>query len=323
MRRRSRSTASDGTLEEPLLGGGAGGEGRSVPAPPSPCRALTPWRPAAIFLALWEFLRLEALWRAVAGVLGPLLPPGLRPPPRASARATAAYAGLTSALAARFDPADASHAVSLADLWVASFPDTPPPTPLAPHPLWKEAGWQGDDPRTDLRGGGVAAVRAALHLARTRPGLWARLRHKDRGGPGAYVADLEYPFGAAGVAVAVLTAQACGLLGGRGAVALPPPPGPPKSPGGRGFLRLLDGELSVAAGEDDGGGDDEALAFALWADLAAAAYERLDADWEAGRASYMQFPSLAEGVREDLERALGRRGVASVGDVRAGLGLGR
>jgi len=79
----------------------------------------------------------------------------------------------------------------------------------------------------------------------------------------------------------------------------------------------------VAAGEDDGGGDDEALAFALWADLAAAAYERLDADWEAGRASYMQFPSLAEGVREDLERALGRRGVASVGDVRAGLGLGR
>jgi hypothetical protein len=349
MRRRSRSTASDASLEEPLLGGGGGGGGEEASAPPSApprrtpaapsaqspysSRAIIPWRaPAAIFLALWDFVH-----RAVAGILGPLCPPGLRPGPRASPRAAAAAAGLASALATRFDTADPAHAAALADLWAASFPGTPAPSPIAPDRRWRDAGWQGDDPRTDLRGGGLGAVRAALHLARARPALWARLRHKDRG-PAAYVADLEYPFGAAGVAVAVLTAQAAGLVGGRGAVALPPPPGPPTSPAGVGFLRLLDATFVSVEAAAGGGSvvgvsasaatvvvdtDDEGAAFAVWADLAAAAYERLDRDWEAARAEYMAFPALAAGVREALEGVLGGRGVASVGDVRAGLGLER
>lgn len=327
MRRRS-TRSDDSDLAEPLLGGAPRPGGSSAgaaaptpapapaPAPPSTSTALTPWRaPAAIFLALWEFLRLEALWRAVAGVLGPLLPRRLRPPPAPTPRATAAYAGLTSAVAARFDPADPAHGAALASLWAASFPGAPTPTPLTPHPAWKEAGWQGEDPRTDLRGGGIASVRAALHMAASRPDAWARLRHKRR----SYVAELEYPFGAAGVAVAVLTAQAAGLLGGRGAVALPPPQGPPATPGGRGFLALLGALLEEGDGADDGD-DDDAVAFALWADLYVAAYQRLDDDWAAGRASYMQFPALAAGVRAALEGVLaGRPG--SVVAVRAGLGL--
>jgi hypothetical protein len=335
MRRRSTSrSGEDDGLAEPLLGGsgrgGGGGDGGGEdsappvrPSPAHPAHPLIPWRaPSAFFLALWDFLHLDHLWRAFASLLGPLLPRRLRPRPRPSARALAARDRLVAALAERFEPTRPAHASALAELWTVSFPGVPFPTPsdpasVAPHPAWREAGWQGDDPRTDLRGGGLAAVRAALTMASTEPGLWARLRHKDRG-PGGYVADLEYPFGAGGVAVTVLAAQAAGLLGGTGAVALPAPPGPPASPGGRGFVALLDAVL-VEGEDDDEHGDAEA-AWAVWAGVYCAAYERLDDAWVFASATYMSFPALAAGVREQVEAVLAG-GVTSVGQVRARLGL--
>lgn len=66
-------------------------------------------------------------------------------------------------------------------------------------------GWQGTDPATDFRGGGLVSLQNLLYLADHYPNLFSALMHKshgdraldlplDEGGRGG-----EYPFAAAGV----------------------------------------------------------------------------------------------------------------------------
>jgi hypothetical protein len=93
-------------------------------------------------------------------------------------------------------------------------------------------------------------------------------------------------------------------------------------------VALLDALLAVEGGgggdgvdgDDDASADDDGVAWAAWAAVYCAAYERLDDAWVAGAASYMAFPAIAAGVREEVEAALAAR-PASVRQVRARLGL--
>ena len=239
LRRRTSSTtraepeaaAAGQALTAPLLareasddGGADGDDALTLVAPTS----------SPSFAALlWQALVASPVATALS-LLAPLLPERWRPL-RLSESAQRALDALREDAARPFDAASSDHEADLRALWDASFGGDAPPSagggPLPPppyppggrSPLWREAGWQGDDPRTDLRGGGRGALTAALHMRRERPLLWARLRDKRRGGGGAgeegaegrgpWVAPegLEYPFGAAGVNVAFMVSQVAGL----------------------------------------------------------------------------------------------------------------
>ena len=66
-------------------------------------------------------------------------------------------------------------------------------------------GWQGSNPATDFRGGGLISLQNLLYMADNQPALFAALMHKTEG---ARAQDIpleeggrggEYPFAAAGV----------------------------------------------------------------------------------------------------------------------------
>jgi ELMO domain-containing protein len=90
----------------------------------------------------------------------------------------------------------------LKKLWALTFPSRPCEVPSE---QWKDMGWQGTDPATDFRSGGLLALQNLLYLAEERPQLYHALLHKtqgdraqdlplESGGRGG-----EYPFAAAGV----------------------------------------------------------------------------------------------------------------------------
>jgi len=85
---------------------------------------------------------------------------------------------------------------ALAQLWVLCFPDGGP-APDGKSERWKDAGFQGTDPATDFRGGGIFALSNLLHLGRAHPASFQRLLHKRDGER----ADAEYPFCVAGARV--------------------------------------------------------------------------------------------------------------------------
>jgi len=60
--------------------------------------------------------------------------------------------------AAAYDPEQREHVVALKDVWALAFPTEPF---ALPSERWKEVGFQGTDPRTDLRGCGYLGL---LHL---------------------------------------------------------------------------------------------------------------------------------------------------------------
>ena len=237
---------------------------------------------------LWQTLVASPVAAALS-LLSPLLPERWRPF-SLSENAQRALDALRRDAARPFDATSPEHEADLRELWAASFEEASHPYPQGGRsPLWKEAGWQGDDPRTDLRGGGRGALTAALHMRRERPLLWARLREKKRGGEGSerrgerepWVAPegLEYPFGAAGVNVAFMVSQVAGLHSrdaGSGAAAAAaaasssssvamagsaskggkgrgpaPSQGPPRTAAAKGFAALL---AASAPEEAEGGG---------------------------------------------------------------------
>ena len=281
LRRRTSSTtraepeaaAAGQALTAPLLareasddGGADGDDALTLVAPTS----------SPSFAALlWQALVASPVATALS-LLAPLLPERWRPL-RLSESAQRALDALREDAARPFDAASSDHEADLRALWDASFGGDAPPSagggPLSPppyppggrSPLWREAGWQGDDPRTDLRGGGRGALTAALHMRRERPLLWARLRDKRRGGGGAgeegaegrgpWVAPegLEYPFGAAGVNVAFMVSQVAGLHShgaGPGAAAAAAPSASEASPAPSSSA----GAAAAAAGSAAAGG---------------------------------------------------------------------
>lgn len=61
-------------------------------------------------------------------------------------------------------------------------------------------GWQGEDPGTDIRGGGALALELLVHFAETRTSTFLELMGKERGAR----SEWEYPFAAAGVNIAYM-----------------------------------------------------------------------------------------------------------------------
>ena len=74
------------------------------------------------------------------------------------------------------------HEYLLRRMWAAHFGSLQSPPPYSrPDPRWKEMGFQGNDPTTDLRGVAVAAAAQLVHLLETMPNLWQLLNGPDCG----------------------------------------------------------------------------------------------------------------------------------------------
>ncbi|KAJ4886246.1 ELMO/CED-12 family protein [Raphanus sativus] len=181
-----------------------------------------------------------------------------------------------------FDGSRMEHQDALRQLWRLAYPQRELP-PLKSE-LWKEMGWQGTDPSTDFRGGGYISLENLIFFAKTYPESFQRLLHKQDGTR----AEWEYPFAVAGINISFMLAQMLDLQSGK-----------PSTVAGIRFLEFLE--------EDE-------MAFD---NLYCIAFQMMDAQWLAKRASYMEFNEVLKSTRTQLERELALDDVSSIRDLPA------
>ncbi|KAG2273177.1 hypothetical protein Bca52824_067732 [Brassica carinata] len=181
-----------------------------------------------------------------------------------------------------FDGSRMEHQDALRQLWRLAYPQRE----LAPlkSELWKEMGWQGTDPSTDFRGGGYISLENLIYFAKTYPESFHRLLHKEDGTR----AEWEYPFAVAGINISFMLAQMLDLQSGK-----------PSTVAGIKFLEFLE--------EDE-------MAFD---NLYCVAFQMMDAQWLAKRASYMEFNDVLKSTRVQLEHELTLEDVSSIKDLLA------
>ncbi|XP_050206527.1 uncharacterized protein LOC126656091 isoform X1 [Mercurialis annua] len=181
-----------------------------------------------------------------------------------------------------FDETRPDHQEALRSLWSAAFPEVALKGMISEQ--WKEMGWQGPNPSTDFRGCGFISLENLLFFARIYPASFRRLLFKQ----GGKRATWEYPFAVAGINVSFMLIQMLDLRSDK-----------PKSLPGINFIKLL--------GED-------AAAFEV---LFCLAFEMMDAQWLAMRASYMEFNEVLKVTRTQLERELSLEDIHRIKDLPA------
>lgn len=195
---------------------------------------------------------------------------------------------LQERLAVPFDGSRPEHQNALRTLWEVSFPRRPLKGLVSEQ--WKEMGWQGTDPSTDFRGGGFVSLENLLFFAGRFPGSFQRLLNKEEGKRATW----EYPFAVAGLNISFMLIQMLDLRSSR-----------PSSLSAGTFLKIL--------AEDE-------CAFDM---LYCVAFEMLDAQWLAMRASYMEFNAVLRATQAQLERELSLEDVTRVDDLPAFTLLGQ
>ncbi|KAK7290710.1 hypothetical protein RIF29_05315 [Crotalaria pallida] len=181
-----------------------------------------------------------------------------------------------------FDGSKPEHQDALKQLWKLAYPGRE--LPSLKSELWKEMGWQGSDPSTDFRGGGLISLENLIFFAKKYPESFQRLLLKQDG----CRAEWEYPFAVAGINISFMLTQMLDLQTGY-----------PSSLSGIRFLELLE--------EDE-------LAFD---NLYCIAFQIMDAQWLARRATYMEFNDVLKSTRTQLERELALEDISSVKDLPA------
>ncbi|KAL6642186.1 hypothetical protein ACP70R_020367 [Stipagrostis hirtigluma subsp. patula] len=176
-----------------------------------------------------------------------------------------------------YDCSSVKHQDALKELWRLAYPNRQLP-PLKSE-LWKEMGWQNSDPATDFRAGGFMSLENLIYFARNYPDSFHRLLHKADGKR----AEWEYPFAVAGVNISYMLVQMLDLQSGN-----------IRTKAGVHFVQLL---------------EDDDTAFE---NLFCVAFQMLDAQWLARRASYMEFNEVLKSTRVQLEQELTSGGISSV-----------
>ena len=339
MRRRKPAGGDDETLNQPLLSEDA--DGADAPREPSAGADDDASPPFDLLGALHDFfLRLFAS----LGLCN-------RTPPPLTEAQKLRLARLVRRVDVPYDAADETHTRQLRELWSLTFPDREGALPSAgaslKHEGWKDMGWQGVDPATDFRSGGVLSLQNLVWFAKHRRETYERLLYKKTGTGSAW----EYPFAAAGVNVTFALVDLLELRGS-GTRAVPSGAGvvladarsdatrAPRTNAAVAFLDLLDpGGIreSIESRESFGLSDDardgrRRVSSVSSADpdfafehLYATFWEVFDNEWLDKKASYMEFSSVMEStkdrVRLALERAGKARGGCTLEGVRDALGL--
>ncbi|KAM7524372.1 hypothetical protein LguiA_014274 [Lonicera macranthoides] len=211
--------------------------------------------------------------------IGPIR--SLLPPPLNPLQETR-LKNLQERLEVPFDGSRLEHQDALKQLWRLAYPERE--LPSLKSELWKEMGWQGPDPSTDFRGGGFISLENLIFFAKTYPEVFQSLLHKNDGER----AEWEYPFAVAGINISFMLVQMLDLQSGK----------PTSMPGIR-FLELL---------------SEDAMAFD---NLYCVAFQMMDAQWLAKRASYMEFNEVLKSTRAQLERELSLEDISTVKDLPA------
>ena len=256
-----------------------------------------------------------------------------RPPPPLTEAQKLRLAKLASRASVTYDPQVESHVNLLRQLWSLAFPNRSLPSLKCEE--WKEMGWQGTDPATDFRSGGLMSLENLAWFAEHQPRVFQRLMHKRDG----VRSQWEYPFAAAGVNITFQLVDVLELRdktkkfgtsdsssndsgggeGGRGGL-LPIPA--PTSPAGVAFVDCLMMEGDDDDDDDDKQKDDDDASFEK---IYVAWFEVLDRNWLEAKATYMEFSQVMEKTKMEvmraLERAGRRRGGCTIAGFRQELGL--
>lgn len=179
-----------------------------------------------------------------------------------------------------YDCSSVKHQDALKELWRLAYPNRQLP-PLKSD-LWKEMGWQNSDPSTDFRAAGFMSLENLIYFARNYPDSFHRLLHKADGKR----AEWEYPFAVGGVNISYMLVQMLDLQSGK-----------MRTKAGVHFVQLL---------------DDDGVAFD---NLFCVAFQVLDSQWLARRASYMEFNEVLKSTRGQLEQELTIGGISRIQDM--------
>ena len=327
MRRRKPAGGDDETMSQPLLSEEVDGADASrEPSAGADDDAIPPFD---LLGALREFfLRLLAS----LGLCD-------RTPPPLTEAQKLRLARLARRADVPYDAANEDHVRQLRELWSLTFPDREDQLPKTGaslrHEGWKDMGWQGVDPATDFRSGGLLSLQNLVWFAKHRRETYERLLEKKTGARSAW----EYPFAAAGVNVTFALVDVLELRGGARPVASGAGVVPadarsdatraPRAPAAVAFLDLLDPGATVERGAraEDGGASDRSARDpdAAFEHLYACFWETFDDEWLDKKASYMEFSrvmdSTKDRVRLALEKAGKARGGCTLEGVRDALGL--
>ncbi|WOL07156.1 ELMO domain-containing protein A-like isoform X2 [Canna indica] len=176
---------------------------------------------------------------------------------------------LQSRMNVAYDSTKKEHQEALRALWYTAYPG------VELHGLisnqWKEMGWQGKDPSTDFRGGGLMSLENLLFFAKNYPKSFQDLLQKKDG----IRAMWEYPFSVAGVNITFMLKQMFDLQAAK-----------PRSMVEAIFLKLL---------------SENEQAFDV---LYCITFKIMDQQWLAMHASYMDFNMVMNSTRLRLEQEL-------------------
>ncbi|KAL5731685.1 hypothetical protein ACHQM5_004390 [Ranunculus cassubicifolius] len=168
-----------------------------------------------------------------------------------------------------YDSSNPEHQETLKALWNAAYPGEELFGLISEQ--WKEMGWQGKDPSTDFRGGGLISVQNLLYFARTFQKSFEGLLLKQEGERSMW----EYPFAVAGVNITFMLIQMLDLEAVK-----------PRSWIGVVFLKFL---------------SENEEAFDL---LYCITFKLMDQQWLEMHASYMDFNMVMKATRRQIEKEL-------------------
>lgn len=165
-------------------------------------------------------------------------------------------------------------------------------------PRWKELGFQGDDPRTDIRGGGILAVQNMCYLAEVYPEETKRMLEEASSGSG------EYLFAAACVNVSAMLVLLLGLNTSPGQSPAKSMPAPVNAMARKNFARIL-----FMEGAREGGPE------GVLGELFSSSVIKLHAEWvdlcgKKPGANMLHFGEALSTTAVALERLLGMLGSA-------------
>ena len=251
-------------------------------------------------------------------------------------------AKLTKRVEVPYDAGNKDHSTQLTTLWRVTFPGREELQPSDPNSSknegWKDMGWQGTDPATDFRSGGVLSLENLLWFAVNDHETYERIQKKKTGTR----SEWEYPFAAAGVNVTfnlvdlleLRTRKAIGSAGvvdrGDGGLtderSTPEPIKVPSSPAAVAFLDLLDpGARQEQTGEVDISGNNSGNPDFAFEQMYVTFWEVFDNEWLDRKATYMEFSQVMQSCREKVRIALEKGGKqaggCTLGGVREMLGL--
>jgi len=247
-------------------------------------KQLIPYRPFDILSFMWSLIsNFQGAMQACLMVFLPWCCPEQHP--ALTLHQAQKLERLHASIQQPFVSEDPSHDGLLRQLYSLSFPGESCPETMTCE-RWKDMGWQGSDPRTDIRGSGLVGVQLLVYMAQNHPPVFKDLMHKRQGTR----AEWEYPFAAGGTNLTFALAEVLGMAprGLRTASSLSPVEleGLARAAPCKGFLALMSQE-NEAFGE-----------------LYVASFRYFDRTWLQRKASYMQFNEVMTVVKQDLKRAL-------------------